>query len=133
MSYPLDRDVRSCHLYKQKVHYRVDKSPRLGPIFGQFNPVHTRTPYYSNTILQSAPRSTKWSPFRISGYILYEFIIYPCVLRAPPISTPLINWAKYTNHEGSCCVNFSILLEIHLSSPLNRPILPNTLFSHSVL
>jgi hypothetical protein len=54
-------------LRKQKIHYRIHKSPLPVPMLSQINPVHAFQPYICKTnfniILPSMLRSSKWSLF----------------------------------------------------------------------
>jgi len=80
-------------LWNQKVHYRVNNSPPLAHILSQTNPVHKIPPYfpkiYSNIIIPSTPRSSKWSfPSGFPTKILYAFLVSPiCAFNVVAVCT----------------------------------------------
>ena len=80
---------------KAKGHYRVYKSPLLVPNLSQLNPAHILTHHSFKIYLNIIPPSTLWSHDRSVAFIMQlhfcmNFSSFPCVLRAPPISSPLI-------------------------------------------
>jgi hypothetical protein len=65
-------------LWNPKVHYRVHKSPTLGPVPHQMNPVNTLTTDFLKTHLNIILPSTPWSAKRSchAAIILYATLVW---------------------------------------------------------
>lgn len=76
------------HSIVSRFHYRVYKSPKLGPALSQMNPVHTLSFYLFyfqfNIIFKSKPRSSKWSfPSGFPSKNLHAFLFSPHTRHIP--------------------------------------------------
>jgi len=82
------------HLWSQKIHYRVHKSPSLFPILCQIYPLHNFSSYFpkiQSDILPSTPRSSKLT-FSLQVFQPEPcmcLLSMPCVLHVPSISSSI--------------------------------------------
>jgi hypothetical protein len=78
-------------LWHPKVCYRIHNSRPVVPILGQTKPVHTLLFYFSkitfNSTLPSTPRfPSGLLPLDFPAKINYALLLFPYLLRSPPIS-----------------------------------------------